>query len=232
MRHNALTVFQCGQQVKQTAVPDTAVFDDLGHAVGEDTIRQCFQAVGIHQHHPGLIESTCKIFSCLQVYRHFAAHGGIHLCKQGGGDLDKVHTPENGSGSEACKIAYHTAAQRNDGVGAGEPHIHHLFPELCQNLRAFAGLSGGNLQQCGLKACKVQTAGKTGGIQGLNIAVCDNGGHAAFQNGTQQRTGLIQKPGFRNNVVFVAGDIYMEGFHTGFPMNCASAVAFFIRSSN
>lgn len=44
--HDALSIPERPETVKQSPVPDASVFNDLRHTVREDSIRQGFQATG------------------------------------------------------------------------------------------------------------------------------------------------------------------------------------------
>src|SRR5699024_12678745 len=65
---------------------------------------------------------------------HLSAHGGIHLGQQGGGNLDKIHAPQDSSGGKARQIAHHAAAQSRNGVGAGESEVQQLPIEVTEHL--------------------------------------------------------------------------------------------------
>ena len=108
------------ERIEQAPAADAAVFDDLAHAVGKIARRQRPERVGVDKHQPRLMERPHQIFALRQVDARLAAHRGIHLRQQRGGDLDKAHPAQERRGGKARHIPHDAAAQRHEEVGAGE----------------------------------------------------------------------------------------------------------------
>ena len=203
-----------GEEVEEGLVQDAAVLDDLGHAVGEGEVVQGVQGVGVHEDRLGLPEGPGQVLAVLEVDGHLAAHGGVHLGEEGGGDLDKVHPPEDGGGGEAGQVTHHAAAQGHHGVGAGEPKVHHILPEGAEHGGGLGGLPGGNLPAGGLKAGALQPGDEGGEVDGGHVGVGDHeelfgpGEHRA-----QVLPGLVEEAGADEDVVAAAGEGYGEGLH-------------------
>ncbi len=109
------------EKIEERPVPDAAVLDDLGHAVGKGLVIQCTEARGVHENQPGLPEGASQVLACREVDGHLAPHGGVHLGQKCGGNLYEVHATQDGGRGEARQIAHHAAPQGHHAVGAGEP---------------------------------------------------------------------------------------------------------------
>ena len=142
--HHARPATAPVQHPEEVVVPDTAVLDDLRHAVGKGGVGQGVQAVRVDEHPAGLPEGPGQVFSRLQIDGHFSAHGGVHLGQEGGGDLNKVHPPEDGGGGEARQVPHDPAPQGHNRVGAGEAEGHHVLPQLDELMGIFGCLPGGD----------------------------------------------------------------------------------------
>ena len=81
------------QKLLQRALMDKGVFDHLRPALGIDLRGQGVQAVGVADHQPGLGENAHLVFARRKIDGGFAAHGGIHRRKQGGGKLNAGDAP-------------------------------------------------------------------------------------------------------------------------------------------
>ena len=145
------------KEIKEAPVGDAAIFDDLRHAAGKVPVRQRGQDLRVHQHQAWLPEGAGQVFPGLEIDGHLAAHGGVHLGQQGGGELDIADAPENGGGGKARQISYHAAAQGGHGVGAGQAEGHQGLPQLRQLMGIFGVLSGGDGEAEGLEAGLLQT---------------------------------------------------------------------------
>ena len=108
------------QLVQNGGIPDHAVFDDLRHTAAPLALRQGGKAIGIHQHHTGLVNASQQVFALRQIHRRFAAHGTVHLCQQRSGQVNQHHAPLITGGSKARQIAGDAAAQSQQAVGPGE----------------------------------------------------------------------------------------------------------------
>ena len=117
-----------------------------------------------------------------------AADAGIHLGKQGGGDLDEVHPPEEGCGGKARQIAHHAAAQGCHSVGAGHAEGHHALPQQDQLFRTLGRLSGGDGAAEDLKPRPFQAVRHPCPIQGQHVAV---GHHGQLPGPGQQRPAAL-----------------------------------------
>jgi hypothetical protein len=162
------------QEPEQGLVQDAAVFDHLGHAVGEDRVGQGGETAGVGQHQPGLPESARQVFARLEIYRHLAAHRGVHLGQQGGGQLDEIHPPQNGGGGKARQVPHDPAAQGGHGVGPGEAEGQELVVKVLQHGHRLGALPWGHLDHLHPVTGGLQRARKSGGIQGRDVGVCND----------------------------------------------------------
>ena len=137
MLHHARAACAVQQEAEESLVPDTAVLDDLRHTVGENFIAQGVQTVRVHQHQSGLPEGSGQILSGGQVDGHFSTHGGVHLSKKGGGDLDIVHAAQDGGGGKTRKVAHHAATQSHHGIRAAQAEGQHFLVEEGQHIHTF-----------------------------------------------------------------------------------------------
>ena len=204
------------QQLKELPVPDAAVFDHLGHAVGEGAVAEGVETVRIDQHPLGLPEGPGQIFSGLKVDGHLAPHGGVHLGQQSGGDLDEVHPPEEGGGGKARQVAHHAAAQGCHPVSACHTEGHHFFPQQDQLFRTLGRLSGGDGAAEDLKARPLQAVRRPLQIQGQHIAV---GHHRQLPGPGEQRPTalprLVQQATLDLDLIFPAREGHSQRlFHS------------------
>ena len=108
------------QGVQQAGVPDHAVLDDLGAAVGKVGLGEGVQGVQVAEDGPGLVEGPRQVLAVFQVDGGLAPHGGVHRRQQGGGQLEEGDPPEVGGGGKPGEVPHHAAPQGDEPVGPGE----------------------------------------------------------------------------------------------------------------
>ena len=129
------------QPLEKRRIADQAILDYLGHAGGEFPLRQGVEHGGIDHHGAGLMEGADHVLAARVVDGGLAAHRGIHLGQQGGGDLDKVHAALVAGGGETHHVTDHTAAQRHQRGGARVPLGHQGVENTFQRGQGFVLLA-------------------------------------------------------------------------------------------
>ena len=87
-----------------------------------------------------MIKRADDVFHAVQVYRGFAADGGIHLRKNGRRDVIEVDAAHVTCGCEAGKIACNAAADRNDAVLPCKAALQHTRKQPFKRCKGFACL--------------------------------------------------------------------------------------------
>ena len=82
--------------------------------------RQGGQDLGVAQHRRRLPERADEVLALGQVHAGLAADGGVDLAEQRGGDVDDRDAAVVHRGGEPADVGDQPAADRDDGVGAGE----------------------------------------------------------------------------------------------------------------
>ena len=134
--------------------------------------------------------------------------------QQGGGDLDKVHPPQDGGGGESSQVAHHAAPQSNHGVGASQAKGHHGLPQGGQLVDALALLPSRDNSEGALEAGLCEAGLQTVLVERAHGAVGDHeqpGGPG--QNLPAMGPGLGQQAPLDQNVIRSARQGHSEGFH-------------------
>ena len=100
---------------KEINVAEQGVFDDFGQAGGKFARGKGLQGGSIGDDGLGLVKRADHVFAEWVVDAGFAAHGGIDLTEQGGGDLDEGDAALVGGGGKTGQIADYAAAEGEDG---------------------------------------------------------------------------------------------------------------------
>ena len=204
-RHEPLARAQAFQTLKQRAVVDAAVLDDLAQARADLACVERLQRVAVHEHQLRLIERAQQVLAARVVDGHFAADGGIDLRKQRGGHLHEVHAAQIGAGGVARDVAHDAAAQRDHQVRAREVRVKERVIEPGELRGALGLLTRGQDDDGRLHAGAVQLLQQRIGIQRRGVAVRDDGGPAALVGRKQRRTGSKQAVGDVNVIPAFGG---------------------------
>ncbi len=163
------------EKIEEVLIGNTAVLDDLRHTVGKGFVIQGVQRFRVHQDCLGLPEGAHQILSVCKVDSHLASHRGIYLGQKGGGDLDKVHSPEKGGGGKTRQVAYHSASQSYHSVSAGEAIVHDSLPQGGKVGGAFGPFSGGARKQARIETGGLQAVLHSGTVEGFYVGVGNDG---------------------------------------------------------
>ena len=93
-------------------------FHALGQSLGCLPRGKRPEGVRVDEHGAGLVERAHRVLHAVQVDGGLAAHRGIHLRQQGGGDVVKINAAHVGGGGKARQIAHHAAAHGGHAVAA------------------------------------------------------------------------------------------------------------------
>ena len=202
LRHHRSPVGTVVEQVEEGSVSDAAVLDDLRHAVGKSLVRQAVQHVRVHEHPFGLPEGTGQVFARLQVDGHLATYRRVHLCQEGGGDLNEIHPTQHRGGGEPSQVPNHAAPQGGYRVAAGQAEAQQLLPEPGEHLRAFGALPGGHQEDLSRKARLGQGFLHLGAVLDGHVAVGDHGHPTArFQHFPALLAHLLEQAPFHDDVI-------------------------------
>ena len=198
------------------------VLEAMGLGGQLDKVRLDFSMINDIEYYNGIIFQgfldglARQVLSGGKVDGGLAAHGGVHLGEEGGGDLDVIHPPQHGGGGKSRQVAHHAAAQGDDPVGAGEAGGHHGFPQLLQPRHRFAVLPGGDGVDGAGKARPLQAFPHGIGVQGAHGAVGDHKDLGRpGQQGAHPLPGAGEEPPLNFNVVGPSGQVYGEDlFHS------------------
>ena len=101
------------QPRKKWRVENESVLDDLRQPGTKLAIWQGLKAIGIGKHQLRLIKRADHVLAPRVIYRCFATHGRINLCKQRCRNLDERDATLICGGSEPGNIADYPAAERD-----------------------------------------------------------------------------------------------------------------------
>ena len=180
------------QLVQNGGITDHAVFDDLRHTAAPLAPGQSGKAIGVHQHHTGLVNASQQVFALRQIHRRFAAHGAVHLRQQRSGQVGQCHAPLITGGGKARQIAGDTAAQSQQAVGPGEVLSGQLAAQGKAGLRRLVRLACREGQQLTGQPGSTETVQHRAAIQRRHCVVRRHRPAAAGKRG-QQRARLRQR---------------------------------------
>jgi hypothetical protein len=112
-----------------------------------------------------LIKGADQIFSGRQIDPNLASHGTIHLCEQGGRNLDEVETAQVRGGDKPSEISNHTPTQGHDEGFAFKPMGGQLIVTGSDDLQGLGGFPGGYLDDDRFKSCAHQRFNDRVGIE-------------------------------------------------------------------
>ena len=81
------------------------------------------------------------VFYPFQIDRGLASDRGINLSEQGGRDIIEVNPAHVDGSGKSRKVADDTAADSDDGIGAGKSLFEHNVAKLLKHGKAFASFA-------------------------------------------------------------------------------------------
>jgi hypothetical protein len=159
------------------------------------------QDVEVRQDQARLVEGADEVLAAGGVDGGLAAHRGIHLGQEGGGDLDEVDAALVDRGGEAGEVAHHAAAEGDDHVAAVELQGQEAVADVGQPLPALGGLAGGNDDGLGGDAGGGEGVGQGLAMERPDGFVADDGGAAALEERGHMDPGVLQQPLADHDVV-------------------------------
>ena len=134
------------------------MFNCLGPAGGHLSIGEGLQGVQVRHDRPGLVECAHQVLPHAQVHGCLPPDGCVHHCRQGSGNLNEGHSPEEGGCHKAGQVSHHAAAKGDDGVAALTAMVRQPRIDGLRGGYALAGFPGGNDVTVGLHAGVVKGA--------------------------------------------------------------------------
>ena len=160
---------------------------------------------------PGrLVEGADHVFAQWVVDGGFAAHRGVHLRQQRGGQLHKGHATHVAGGSKAGDIAHHTTAQ-------GEQHGFAIAAVLQQGIKnqvqsgpGFVLFTVGQTHFMHLGVLALQRGAHALGVQGRDGGVADQQRRTGARQ-TGVAGGIAQQAGTNVNGVAALAQVNAQG---------------------
>ena len=186
-------LLQPGQKLH---IAQQRVFDHFGQAGGQLARGQGVQHGHVGQHCARLVKRADHIFAQRVIDGGFAAHRGIHLRQQGGGNLDERRAALVAGGGKAGHVANHPAAQRNQrGLAFGAPAQQGVKDQV-QGFPGFVGFAVRQNYRGDADPGGFQCLLQRGQVQRGNRGVGDDRGF--FLRQVRQNQRRIGKQGFAN----------------------------------
>jgi len=118
-------------------VSDERVLDDFGKAREELPSGQGCEKTCICPHGAGITKETDAVFYPIKIDAQFSAHGSIYLGEQGRGNLDEVHPPFEGPGTETAHVADDAAPEVEHAPVAASASLEELSPDVLAGFEGF-----------------------------------------------------------------------------------------------
>ena len=163
---------------KEIHVTEQGVFDDFGQAGRKLARGKGLQGGGIGDDGLGLVKRADHVFAEQVVDAGFAAHGGIDLAEQGGGDLDEGDAALVGGGSKAGQIADYAAAEGEDDGAAVGMVLQQAGVDLLEGFAVFVLFAVGQDDLANVDAELLAGCFDVGKIKRGNGLIADDGGFA------------------------------------------------------
>ena len=171
-------------------------FHRLGQAVGDLAAGQGGKGGRIHQDAARLIKCADNVLDSIQVDGGFAADGGVHLGKDGGGNVVEINAAHIAGRGETGQIADHAAADGSHAVPAAHAQGQHAAEQQAVIVKALAGFPFGNPDH-------LRSQGGCG--NGIRIGFGHTGvrDHQNLPVQVQQGTRVAQTAGFQHDIITV-----------------------------
>ena len=127
---------------KQFFRTNHAVFDSLCHTVGKNVLIQRRQQRRVGDDGGRLPEGPRKIFARLQVHARLAADRRVDHRQQRGRDLEDADAAQIAARRKARQVAGNAAAERDDGVAAGQPRGSEVLQQQRKGAERLGWLAG------------------------------------------------------------------------------------------
>lgn len=163
---------------KEIHVAEQGVFDDFSQAGGKFARGKGLQDGGIGDDGLGLVKRADHVFAERVVDAGFAAHGGIDLAEQGGGDLDEGDAALVGGGGKTGQIADYAAAEGEDGGVAVGMVLQQAGVDLLEGFAVFVLFAVGQDDVATIDAELSAGCFDGGKIKRGNGLIADDGGFA------------------------------------------------------
>ena len=137
------------------------------------------QGGGVGDDGLGLVKRANHVLAKRVVDAGFAAHGGIDLAEQGGGDLDEGDTALVGGCGKAGQIADYAAAKCEDGGAAVGMVLQQAGVDLLEGFAVFVLFAVGQDDVTNVDAELLAGCLDGGKIKRGNGLIADDGGFAA-----------------------------------------------------
>ncbi len=139
------------------------------------------------------MEGADQVLALGCVDRGLAAHRGIHLGQEGGGDLHEADAALVDGRREAREVAHHAAPEGHDQVAAIKLEVEQAAGQLGQMGEALGLLAGRQGDQLGLDARLLQAVQQRPAVGGGDGLVGDHRSARTFQQRPQQLSRLGQQ---------------------------------------
>jgi hypothetical protein len=131
-------------------VGDEGVFDDLRETGAQFSGREGLEKERIGPHGPGLAKETDAVFDPIEIDAQLAAHGGVDLREERGGNLDKIHAALEGTGTKAAHVTDDAAAEVEQAPVATGARPEKLLPDVLAGAERFVLFARRNINiSCG-----------------------------------------------------------------------------------
>ena len=170
------------------------------------------QGGGVGDDGLGLVKRANHVLAKRVVDAGFAAHGGIDLAEQGGGDLDEGDAALVGGGGKAGQIADYAAAEGEDGGTAVGMVLQQAGVDLLEGFAVFVLFAVGQNDVANVDAELLAGCFDGGKIKRGNGLIADDGGFAADMR-TDEFGQVVEQAGTNMDGVAVAGGTDVQGLH-------------------
>ena len=129
---------RCFDDAQNLLIGDEPAFDHLCQTCDQLIARQCGQRVQVSEHPGWLVEAAHQVLALSSVDAGLAADRGVDHSQQRSGHMHHSHPAKPGCGHKAGKVSHRAAADRDDGVRAGEVVLAEHLPAEGRHLDVFA----------------------------------------------------------------------------------------------
>ena len=199
------------QPGEEGGVAQQAILQNLGVAGAHLPVGQGGEHIQVRQDEPGLVEGADQVLASRGVDGRLAAHRGVHLGQQGGGDLNEVCAALVDGGGEAGEVPDHPAAESDNQVAPVQLQSQQGVAERLQAGKALGLFAGGQDDGMDGQAGRFEGPGQPRAVQAPDGLVRDHGDPVATDEGAQARAGLVQQARTDQDIIGALAQVDMNG---------------------
>lgn len=204
---------QLAQGAKHGRLADGSVLDHFSHSFAQNSRGEREQGGRVGYHEGRLVESADEVLAGGNVNGCLAAYRAVNLSHDGGGYLDEGYATVVDGGNKSGQISYYAAAQRYYKAAAVVTLRNHFVDNLLDRTQIFVLFPGLENMKGGAVAGIFEAVNDFFSVQGVDVAVADNGGFAVQAQATGEVPHAVQRIVFNMDVIGACTERKVDYWH-------------------